>query len=149
MGDFLLQSKERLDKDYRGCCCWEIGSGVGVTAVAAAVTGVFETVYATDLGDNLEILRENVEGNRALWNSLGSESNVSVSECDVTRSHLPEDLDEVSDAIGVVLGADVVYDNDVTLGIVRALKNLLRKKPLRRRLLLFSIERRYVLCYVM
>ena len=96
----------------------ELGSGVGLVAIVAALCGARQ-VQATDLQIALPLLNKNVEKN--LSRHL-VENVVKVSTFDV-RS--PSNFVGNFEGVDVVVGADIVYDFELTDGIVQTLKELI------------------------
>jgi predicted nicotinamide N-methyase len=114
----------------------EVGSGTGLVAIVAGLCGA-KTVFATDLPFILPLLKINLDKN--VSNSVGI---FDISTLDVTSPPNFEDV-EMGD-VDVVIGTDVVYDYEITDGLVDTIKKLICRKPFKEKKFLFSVEKRYI-----
>ena len=115
----------------------ELGSGVGLVATVAALCGA-RHVHATDLQLALPLLTKNIEKN--LPSHLVDK--VKASTFDVTS---PKKSVDNFESVDLVLGADLIYDFELTDGIVETLKMLLvQLKESEKKTILFTLEKRYI-----
>ena len=115
----------------------ELGSGVGLVATVAALCGA-RHVHATDLELALPLLIKNVEKNL----SSHLVEKVKVSTFDVTS---PKKSVDNYESVDLVVGADLVYDFELTDGIVETLKMLIvQQKEVEKKTILFTLEKRYI-----
>lgn len=95
---------------WRGCKVLELGSGVGLLGIAAAVLGAHVTL--TELPDSeagrLELLQLNVAANRVAIDRAGG--SICIEGLDWKDDSLWKDI--AKRGYDVVLGADLVYGND-------------------------------------
>ena len=94
-------------------------------------------MIATDLDRVVNLTTKNLERNLS-----DNVDNYEVTTLDVTSL---EDGERFRD-VDVVIGADVIYDFDVTDGIVNTLKKLACLKPFKPKTFLFSVEKRFIFC---
>ncbi|KAK9814145.1 hypothetical protein WJX72_001243 [[Myrmecia] bisecta] len=143
LADFVL-SQPAL---FRGVTALELGAGAGLAGLVLATMA--RRVFLTDMGaDVLENCQANVEANchlfqqgpavapvRALdWTQGWPPTNTASSSCtsaggsstgcSSSYDWTPRDLQELS-GLQVLLGADTVYDNDLTEAFVQTARQLL------------------------
>ncbi len=141
LSDYLLANPDIL----RGARVLEVGAGVGLTALVAAAVGCGaasgrKAVAATDLESNLALLSRNLRRNCSrLVNGGECEDLFDIFPLDLTKEELPDSV--LQGGYGVILGADIVYSDDLTDGLIRALGQLAQ---MRRITCLLSVEKRYV-----
>jgi predicted nicotinamide N-methyase len=93
-------------------------------------------VVASDLAAVLPLLKKNVSANV----SERVAAAIDVATVDVTKF----DAADIDARVDVVVGADVIYDYDITDGIVDAIVKLAARTPFKPLTLLFSVEKRYI-----
>lgn len=128
LADFAL---ENWQKTFQKRNILEIGSGTGLTSIVVAKHCQPSNVTATDLPKFMQLLKDNVSLNKAQV-----ETKV-LDLLDMSNSTVENLLD-----FDVILGADVIYDNDLTDGICHFMDFMLKKKP--DISFYFSIDKRYI-----
>lgn len=101
----------------------ELAAGTGLTSVIAAIFGRQVTVTDVDRGDILDLIRRNFELNaKAVENCKWK-----VSELDFfwSDNDWPDNITEAGLDCDIILAADVVYDENITLNFFKTLKKLL------------------------
>lgn len=113
----------------------ELGSGVGLTTVVASM---FAPVVCTDIekGGILPLIKTNIEKNKSYVKHP-----VIVKALDFTQPFSKE-IEEVLPHVKVILAADVIYDDEITLAFVKTLVKILEKPP--SRTIYIALEKRYV-----
>ncbi|KAM8710127.1 hypothetical protein ACLKA7_016854 [Drosophila subpalustris] len=140
LADYLFaQRKELASKTIM-----ELGAGVGLSSIAAAIHGSGQ-VYCTDvnLGNILELIRGNVQRNARLL-----QGQVSVLEYDfmAPKSQLSAELIEAIDVSDVIMAADVIYDDALTDAFVAVIEHIFARAKAsgRPKCIYMALEKRYV-----
>eukprot|EP01116_Phalansterium_solitarium_P010071 TRINITY_DN24496_c0_g1_i2.p1 TRINITY_DN24496_c0_g1~~TRINITY_DN24496_c0_g1_i2.p1 ORF type:complete len:265 (-),score=56.81 TRINITY_DN24496_c0_g1_i2:45-839(-) len=102
------------DEFWRGKRVIELGSGCGLSGMAAACRGPAETVL-TDLGDVMPVLERNVRHNFP----TAADAGIRVAEL-----FWGDECPEVKPPYDVVLGADIIYELQNFELLVRALSDM-------------------------
>ena len=126
LADFLIQNKNLI----KFKTLLEIGAGTGLTSIAASKFCDAKRTIASDIKDVLQNLKANVDRNA---------SNAQVMELDLFKKE-SQILDDLK--IDIVMGADVIYDNDLSDAIIAFMQKMALKNDVH--LFLFSIEKRYI-----
>ena len=111
LADYLLSQPDILP----GCgplCVLEIGAGTGLLSVLASIHPSVRRVVATDLDNVVPLLERNIKRN------LGQDrSDITIKELDLRHPGKVSDVD-------LVLGADVIYDDELTSAIIGFFRQL-------------------------
>ncbi|XP_026181411.1 methyltransferase-like protein 22 isoform X2 [Mastacembelus armatus] len=128
LADFIL-SKPVM---FRGAAVLELGAGTGLTSIIVAT--IAKTVYCTDVGDDLlSMCKSNVMLNRHIMEPAGSEVKVRqldwfqhdlCTDADVEFSWTEEEVADMHNNTGIIIAADVCYDDHLTDGFFRTLYQL-------------------------
>ncbi|XP_065339231.1 methyltransferase-like protein 22 [Cloeon dipterum] len=115
----------------------ELGSGTGLTSIAAAM--VAKEVISTDanIGKILPLIEANF--NR---NSDTLRSSFKVMEFDFFAQEWSTELKDAVSRTNVVIAADVIYDDDLTEAFVSTLKRIMSQPPAKT--VIMALEKRYV-----
>ena len=54
------------------------------------------------------------------------------------------EYDKHNDKHDIVIGADIIYDNDITDALIEFIEHILQQDSVKNKLFLFSIEKRYI-----
>ena len=95
----------------------ELGAGPGIAGIAAACCGA--QVVLTDLGFCVELMQENIELNRGLISMSGGSATAMALDWN-------EDLPTSVGTFDLILGADVSYNLEFALPLLRTIKALAR-----------------------
>ncbi|XP_011212838.1 methyltransferase-like protein 22 [Bactrocera dorsalis] len=123
----------------------ELGAGVGLTSIAAAL--YTQQVVCTDVnvGGILDLIRENVKHNSKL---LQNRNKIDVLELDFLKpvEEYAPDLLKAIDNCDIVVAADVIYDDDLTNAFIRVIDVLFERGRLsgKNKTVLIALEKRYV-----
>jgi len=134
MSDFIMDNRDIFTSDQ---VVLELGSGVGLTGIVAAI--YCKEVIFTDI-DNKDILstiEKNIHLNRDLIVGHTTVTPLNFSE--------PELLDTLRNKlrdVKIIIAADVIYDNDITEQFVNILKKIMAISP--RKTAYIGMEKRYV-----
>ena len=114
LADYLLENPGLL----RDKTVLEIGSGTGLTAIAAKLCRP-RRILATDLEPNLSLIRTNEAKNLDIATEAPAVELITL-PLDVLDASPLKSIDEVFlDDVDVVLCADMIYDDDITKGTFR------------------------------
>lgn len=130
----MLPNLQSRNEVFKSKVVLEIGSGVGLLAIIGSLSGVRKMI-ATDLDHALSLTTKNL-----VRNLNGDVDNFEVMSLDVTNF---QDANKFSD-VDVIIGADVIYDFDVTDGIVNVVKKVACLQPFKPKTFLFSVEKRFI-----
>ncbi|XP_063235475.1 methyltransferase-like protein 22 isoform X1 [Bacillus rossius redtenbacheri] len=134
LADFLLHQGCAL----AGHTLLELGAGVGLTSIVAAMFSREVICTDVDRGGILELMRGNAARNADLL-----KARVTVLGLDFfSMGRWSPTLAAKLPVVDVVLAADVIYDNDVTEAFVDTLVELLRLPPTKT--VYIALEKRYV-----
>ena len=134
----------------KGLTFMELGAGVGLVSLVLQHRYPTSSVYATDVG--VDVL-DNMLANVTSTSSAAAGPAIHVRWFDwgdpfIVPAHVPlrhhwteGDKRAVQDEVDVFLAADVVYDDEATVQLVRAIDRLLVTK---RKRLVMALEKRYV-----
>ncbi|XP_065561049.1 methyltransferase-like protein 22 isoform X2 [Artemia franciscana] len=116
LADYLLYLGQQIKDEI----VLELGAGVGLTSIAAAM--VTKKVYATDVdrGEILKMIKSNVEENKEHING-----EVIVNELDFFTKEWKESLKQILPEVTTIIAADLVYHNTLTDAFVDTLKDLM------------------------
>ncbi|KAL5291687.1 METTL22 family protein [Megaselia abdita] len=133
LADFIFTNR----KDFQNLEILELGAGVGLTSIAAAIYS--KQVYCTDinLGGILETISSNIKRNQSLLKSP-----VYVLEFDFKSDSYSEQLQEAINRSDIVVAADVIYDNDLTDCFINVIEMLLNNP--KKKTFYIALEKRYV-----
>lgn len=131
MADYVLDNTSKTkDKTVL-----EVGAGTGITSIILAKFCDPRQVLVTDIQPMLPLLSRNLTRSRA--------TKAQPMELDLTI-HPNAVIEPFLKDVDIVIGADIIYDNDITDGIVEFLKTLFEQHPKSQRLCLLTIEKRYI-----
>ena len=130
LADYLQAVPEET---VRGKRVLELGSGLGLAGLTAAVLGA-KCVLLTDLPDVIPLLSQNAMTNRMMWQAAGC-SNVTCAALDwFNPNPLPVPLDTEGNASAsfpgswdVILLADCVWTLDLVNPLIQTLKALIKQ----------------------
>ncbi|KAL1450043.1 hypothetical protein WDU94_002505 [Cyamophila willieti] len=136
----LLLSDLMLDtrRIKPGSVVLELGSGTGVSAIAASLHA--KQVVCTDININglLDQIRRNISFNEDLI-----QCPIAVHELDFySRGCYSKELEDSLSKVNIVIAADVVYDDDLTDAFVSTLHHIMSIPP--RKTAYIALEKRYV-----
>uniref|UniRef100_A0A1A9X0M8 Methyltransferase-like protein 22 n=1 Tax=Glossina brevipalpis TaxID=37001 RepID=A0A1A9X0M8_9MUSC len=123
----------------------ELGAGVGLTSIAAAI--YVPKVVCTDvnIGGILNVIKANISRNQKLLKTRGQ---INVLECDFKTpfEQYSQELIKAIDESDVVVAADVIYDDDLTDAFIQILDNIFAREIVTRRKknIYIALEKRYV-----
>lgn len=145
MADYILHNRHW----FRGKHVMELGSGVGLTSIAAAMHA--QRVVCTDinLGGILELIARNIRRNEH-GGALLPGGVLDVMELDFKQSaSWSAALWAEIRRTDVFLAADVIYDNDLTDALVETIDKLLSQQPTPAddgggKTIYIALEKRYV-----
>lgn len=125
-----------LRESFLGQTVLELGAGVGLTSVVAALYA--DHVICTDLdaGGILQLLKGNMARNQHLLKGEVSVRGMNWLDLDWSPSLLA-----LVKKSSIVLAADVVYDNSVTEGFLKTVTKIMSSSP---KTLYIALEKRYV-----
>ncbi|XP_059475557.1 methyltransferase-like protein 22 isoform X2 [Neocloeon triangulifer] len=115
----------------------ELGSGTGLTSIAAALVAAEVISTDADIGNILALIDSNFKRNQSLVKCP-----YKVLELDFFAQEWSNELEEVIDRTNIVIAADVIYDDDLTEAFVSTLKRLLSKPPSKS--IYMALEKRFV-----
>lgn len=139
LADYCLHERQQ----FAGKRIMELGSGVGLTGIAAAMYA--DRVICTDinLGGILELIGSNIRRNKRLLKNTTSASNMSVMELDFMKTATwSTELRKAIDETDVFLVADVIYDDELTDAFLRTIDVLLTSGG--GKTIYIALEKRYV-----
>ncbi|KAJ9575930.1 hypothetical protein L9F63_007242 [Diploptera punctata] len=134
LADYILHHRETLLKDNS---ILELGSGVGLTSIVAAMYAAQVICTDIDVGGILDLIRAN-----AARNSKLIKANFIVLGLDFFANNWSSNLESKLTNVTVILVADVIYDNDVTEAFVNTLQRILNTPPAKT--VYIALEKRYV-----
>lgn len=135
VNDYIIHHRER----FAGKNFLELGSGVGLTSIVAALYCDHVTCTDLNVGGLLELIRENVRLNNHL---LGGKK-VSVRELDFMERNWTEEMKKLVKETDFVVAADVIYDDKITEAFLATLQTLFEHaKPSVE--VLVALEKRFV-----
>lgn len=135
INDYILHNRGQ----FLGKNLLELGSGVGLSSILAAL--YCATVCCTDLdiGGLLELIRANVKLN----NHLPMKANVVVDEFDFMNRNWSDELKARIRNTDFIIAADVIYDDTITEAFVATIGQLFEhSKPSME--MLVALEKRFV-----
>ena len=124
LADFALENAKLFENQR----VLEIGAGTGLTSIVVSNYCNASEVCATDLKDFTDLIEDNVKFNN---------SSASVKLLDLFN------FSDFSGDYDIILGADVIYDNDITEAVINFM-NFVVKKASKDLQFLFSIDKRYI-----
>lgn len=141
LADFLFHNR----KNFADKQILELGSGVGLTSIAAGIYAK-RNIISTDinLGGLLDLIKSNVEVNKQMINNRVA---VHVMELNFKDRNWSDELQMAVQNANLIIAADVIYDNDITDEFVETLKQILDPDTYNRRRdkeVYIALEKRYV-----
>lgn len=135
MGDFILENRDIFTNDQ---IVLELGSGVGLTGIVAAM--YCKEVIFTDMNNKeiLSMIEKNINLNKDLIVSRTTVMPLNFNEPELLSDALCEKLRNTQ----IIIAADVIYDNYITEQFVNTLKKLMPIPP--RKTAYIGMEKRYV-----
>ncbi|VVC44285.1 Lysine methyltransferase,S-adenosyl-L-methionine-dependent methyltransferase [Cinara cedri] len=134
MGDFIMGNKNIFSGDQ---VILELGSGVGLTGIVAAM--YCKEVVFTDIDNTniLSMIEKNIRLNRDLI-----VSRTTVMPLDFGEPELSDVLWTKLRDVNIIIAADVIYDNEITKQLVNTLKKIMAVSPMKTAYI--GMEKRYV-----
>ncbi|XP_022183865.2 methyltransferase-like protein 22 isoform X2 [Nilaparvata lugens] len=133
LADYILSNKTK----FANKVILELGAGVGLTSIVAGMLAKEVIFTDIDEGTILDLIKRNVSNNKKLI-----KSNSAVLPLDFMDMSWNDELMEKLKTVDIVIAADVIYDNEVTEGFVKALTRILQIPP--KKSALIALEKRYV-----
>mmetsp|Transcript_26381 Transcript_26381/g.84546 ORF Transcript_26381/g.84546 Transcript_26381/m.84546 type:complete len:311 (+) Transcript_26381:202-1134(+) len=121
----LLAGRRPLARLVAGKRVVELGSGTGLAGLACAAAGASH-VTLTDLPCRLPLLRRNVRANG--WLATLGGCGLACSALDWGSDDLPARLSALGD-FDVLVGTDLVYEEEHSAAVARLLAHALRQRP--------------------
>ncbi len=130
LADFILQNPGLTNARK----VLEIGAGTGITSIVCHKNTNASRIVMTDIFEVVDVLKEN-----STLNECGESLSVQVFDlCQPENYAQFEDFD-------VILAADLIYDNDITDGVIQFLTHMLNRATARGPCqFLFAIDKRYI-----
>lgn len=135
LADFIFHNRH----DFAEKNILELGSGVGLTSIAAGIFCKQVICTDVDVGEILQVIRRNVERNRKLIRN-----DITVMELDFNAVEFSSEVTEAIEASDVIIAADVIYDDDLTEAFVRVLDHIMEAKNFKNRSVYVALEKRHV-----
>ena len=136
MSDYIIANIENDFKKKSAVGHWknvlEIGAGTGLASIALSRFCSDNSIFTTDLPELVDLLKENLHSNNS--------KNVEVFPLDLKDFTKDTKFREID----IVIGADVIYDNDVTDGVINFLQRLLDDATKDTLEFIFTIDKRYI-----
>ncbi|KAK6630887.1 hypothetical protein RUM44_003057 [Polyplax serrata] len=133
LADFVIHSQDIfLDKNVL-----ELGSGVGLTSIVAAIFASQVTCTDLDAENILNLLESNIKRNKNLL-----KGQIYVKGLNFFNLDWSSDLTKRVEESHVIIAADVIYDNDVTEAFVKTITKILSTGC--KKTLFLGLEKRYV-----
>ena len=134
MADFALQNKFF----FQDKTVLEIGAGTGITSIVMSKHCQCKEIVVTDIALIQESLKNNLKRNNAV-------AGISADILDLNHFETSDAIySKVTSEVDVVFGADIIYDNDITDGIIKFLEILLKSSHSDDKTLYFAIDKRYI-----
>ena len=130
MSDYIIANN---GNGFKKKCVLEIGAGTGLASIALSRFCSDNSIFTTDLPELVDLLKENLHSNNS--------KNVEVFPLDL--KDFTKD-NKVFREIDIVIGADVIYDNDVTDGVINFLQWILDDSTRGNLEFIFTIDKRYI-----
>lgn len=134
MSDFILENRDIFTKEQ---IVLELGSGVGLTGIVAAM--YCKEIIFTDINNKniLSMIEKNINLNQDLI-----VSRTTVMPLNFNEPELHDTLCEKLRNIHIIIAADVIYDNYITQQFVNTLKKIMTISP--KKTAYIGMEKRYV-----
>ena len=129
MSDYIIAN---IGNGFKKKSVLEIGAGTGLASIALSRFCSDNSIYTTDLPELVDLLKENLHSNNS--------KNVEVFPLDLKDFTKDTKFREID----IVIGADVIYDNDVTDGVINFLQRLLDDATKDTLEFIFTIDKRYI-----
>ncbi|XP_054735135.1 methyltransferase-like protein 22 [Anastrepha obliqua] len=141
LADYIFHKRN----EFRDKVVLELGAGVGLTSIAAAIYAKKVVCTDVNVGGILDLIRENIKHNSVL---LHKPNNIDVLEFDFLKpvQEYSPALLEAIDNCDVVVAADVIYDDNLTDAFIRVLDVLFERGKLsgKDKTAYIALEKRYV-----
>lgn len=134
LADFVIYNGK---SHFHNKTVMELGSGVGLTSIAAAMFAKCVVCTDIDLGGILDLIKSN-----AALNAHLVKSDFTVMAMDFLSLEWSEELIHKIKETDIFLAADVIYDNDLTESFVNTLTRILQMPY--KKTVYIALERRYV-----
>ena len=129
MSDYIIAN---IGNGFKKKSVLEIGAGTGLASIALSRFCSDNSIYTTDLPELVDLLKENLHSNNS--------KNVEVFPLDLKDFTKDTKFREID----IVIGADVIYDNDVTDGVINFLQWILHDSSRGNLEFIFTIDKRYI-----
>lgn len=122
----------------------ELGAGVGLTSIAAAIYVKKVICTDVDIGGILDLIRANVKRNKKLC----GHTEIDVLEYDfmLDAKQYSQELLKTIDDSDIVVAADVIYCDDLTVAFIRVMEAIFQRETIskRKKTIYIALEKRYV-----
>ena len=129
MSDYIIAN---IGNGFKKKSVLEIGAGTGLASIALSRFCSDNSIYTTDLPELVDLLKENLHSNNS--------KNVEVFPLDLKDFTKDTKFREID----IVIGADEIYDNDVTDGVINFLQWILHDSSRGNLEFIFTIDKRYI-----
>ena len=140
LADFIFHKRE----EFKEMQLIELGAGVGLTSIAASMFVRKVICTDVDIGGILDLIRANVKRNRKLCRR----NSIDVLEYDFMQEekNYSDELLNAIDGSDIVVAADVIYDDDLTVAFVRVIEAIFHRELVskRKKTIYVALEKRYV-----
>ncbi|KAM7358660.1 methyltransferase-like protein 22 [Cochliomyia hominivorax] len=122
----------------------ELGAGVGLTSIAAAIYVRKVVCTDVDIGGILNLIRANVKRNKNLCDN----KQIDVIEYDFmqdSKNYSRELLKAIDDS-DIIVAADVIYDDDLTVAFIKVMEAIFQRENIsqKKKTIYVALEKRYV-----
>ncbi|XP_067612629.1 methyltransferase-like protein 22 [Eurosta solidaginis] len=141
LADYIFHKHE----EFCNMSVLELGAGVGLTSIAAAIYSSNVVCTDVNVGGILDLIRANIKHNTELFKIPNS---INVLEFDFLQplQDYSGELLETIDNCDVVVAADVIYDDTLTDAFINVMDTLFERGNLIRKgkTIYIALEKRYV-----
>ncbi|KAG5678633.1 hypothetical protein PVAND_008289 [Polypedilum vanderplanki] len=136
LNDFILSTQHLFNDKI----VLELGSGVGITSIVASI--VAKKVLCTDINiaGILDLIKRNLKLNSHYQRT---KNNIEVHELDFFAEKWSDQLELAIKDVDICLAADVIYENDITNGLIKSILKLFNKSKKLKEMYM-ALEKRYV-----
>lgn len=139
LSDFIFHERHEF-KDKQ---ILELGAGVGLTSIAAAIYAKKVVCTDVNIGGILDLIRANVQRNKKLFMN-----NIHVLEYDfmLKRESYSSELLNAIDSSDIIVAADVIYDEALTCAFINVLDEIFKRQVVShsKKVAYIAMEKRYV-----
>ncbi|XP_061394853.1 methyltransferase-like protein 22 [Musca vetustissima] len=143
LADYIFHRRD----EFKDKTIMELGAGVGLTSLAAALYVKKVVCTDVDIGGILDLIRNNVKLNSKLCDT----SKIDVMEYDFMKpeSEYSRQLLKAIDESDIVVAADVIYDDDLTNAFIKVIDAIFQREQIsgRKKEIFVALEKRYVFTF--